>query len=181
MKVTQCVFARLPEMCPKSGLTSVSFNISLVKIWHSFHLKIKIPCGSNTLKHSANPALISFCQVLFKIPYFLAIQLFAPSFIRCGGSKTTNLKLSSSNGKSVKSSAISGLISKLLPSHNVWVSVLISPNKTSLLALSNQNILLPQQTSNIFSLTCKASLRCCVLPNQSVKQDALPRASYLMR
>ncbi len=48
MKHIQCVLARLPDICPKTGRSGVNFKISVTLISVSFHLKIRKPPGFNT-------------------------------------------------------------------------------------------------------------------------------------
>lgn len=58
-------------------------------------------------------ALADFISpVLSKLTVFLANHDFFPARTRCGGSKTTKLKLLSANGSAVKSSRTSGWISR---------------------------------------------------------------------
>ena len=55
------------------------------------------------LIHSQNPSCIIFGQLSSRQPYFKAIHDVLPAHIKCGGSKTTSLKLLSAKGKFVKS------------------------------------------------------------------------------
>nr|AEZ67134.1 hypothetical protein [Ralstonia solanacearum] len=147
MKTYQCVSPLRPVGWPNRGCTSVRARTSRIFTWVSFHLKTKTPSLASTRKHSLNPLRMSSCQVSDSLPYFFVIQLLGPAVCKCGGSKTTSLKLPSSNGISVKSSSMSGSIRSVRPSHSTWLSDRLSPYTTSGFCLSNQNILLPQQGS----------------------------------
>lgn len=55
MNTIQWVCPFLPVGCPKIGRTGVSASTSLTFTCVSAHLKIKVPFGAKTRKHSVNP------------------------------------------------------------------------------------------------------------------------------
>lgn len=86
---------------------------------------------------------------LRSVPYFCAIYAPSLELSKCGGSKTTSLNERSGYGIAVKSATTSGWTSSLRPSHRMYSASRISWKRTFGCVLSNQNILLPQQASNI--------------------------------
>lgn len=137
----------LPVRCPNSGRMPHNSNTSATFTCVSFHLNTRTPSSSKTRKHSEKPDFKSSRQPFGSLPYFFASQLFSPDRIRCGGSKTTNLKVQSLYGRLVKSRITSGSILNVRPSQSTCVSDRMSPNTTSSLCLSSQNMRLPQQGS----------------------------------
>lgn len=84
--------------------TSSRYSRSKIRIaaYCKFHLKIRMPCGHNTLNASENPARKSLRHVyLLRRPNFLPIQAFSPTHSRCGGLNTTTGKLLSATGAHV--------------------------------------------------------------------------------
>ena len=114
---SQCVVACFPLRCPKSGLCGVSFSMSATAISFSAHLKMSVPSGFSTRKHSANPSRSISRQSSPSHPYlsiahpgFFTLRNHVPLAVWCGGSNTTRLNDSSGNGRFVKSASTSGLI-----------------------------------------------------------------------
>lgn len=85
----QCVRAVVPQRCPNSGFIVVNPSTVETGTRCSFHLKINVPSGASTRKHSANPWVSSSCHPGNNRPYFFAVQPLGPAKV-CGGSKTTN-------------------------------------------------------------------------------------------
>jgi len=144
MKTIQCPLAVAPILWPKSGFSCVNDRIVFTDIRCSFHLKINVPYGIRTRKHSANPRLISSFQSIppDKVPYFFAMYPDVPLNV-CGGSNTTSVKVLSGNGSALKSAKTSGstTISRTPCRESAeTVSRRLSTNKVRPSALSNQNI-----------------------------------------
>lgn len=76
-----------------------------------------------------NSLFITLGQSSGSLPYFLANQLFLPTFSKWGGSNTTSLKDLSKNGISVKSDTMSGWTFRFRPSQRMYSSSLMSANK----------------------------------------------------
>ena len=150
MNTIQCVRAVVPHRCPKSGFSGVRDSTVETGTRCSFHLKIRVPRGQSTRKHSANPAPSSSRQPGRSVPYFLRVQLFGPALV-CGGSNTTSENVLSGNGSDLKSARMSGFTVMVRPPCRVsatHVSRRLSTNSARPSALSNQNILDPQQASS---------------------------------
>ena len=158
MNTIQCVLADLPHLCPTSGFSGVRANMCETGMSYSFHLKIKVPSGLRTLKHSLKPCRNIPCQPPGSLPYFFACQPLFPFRTRCGGSKTTIANRLSGHGRAVKSAIISGLTSSILfpprldLSLSIWLSCRLSANTARLSERLNQNIRDPQETSNTGSI-----------------------------
>ncbi|QBX19210.1 hypothetical protein Javan471_0042 [Streptococcus phage Javan471] len=146
INVIQCV---VPLCWPKSGLNGIADKTSFTFIWQSDHLKTSVPPTFRTLMHSSKPFEISSFQLsLSSFPYCAFIIEFWPTCFKCGGSKTTKLKVLSSKGISLKSPTTSGTTFTCLPCISK-VSCLISIKVVCSSFLSNQNKRLPQQASKI--------------------------------
>jgi len=68
----------LPKRCPNNGFSGVSFRTSGTGWSDSDHLKIMVPCGLNTRKHSAKPWRSISRQSPVKCPYFFESNPLAP-------------------------------------------------------------------------------------------------------
>lgn len=155
VNATQCVRLALPLRWPNSGRAGVSFRTSEIGICTDDHLKISVPSGAKTRKHSAKPPRNIERQSPSSAPYFARSQEFGPLLSKCGGSNTTSPKRSDGNGSAVKSEMTPGKItnSRWPPftdeSFSMCRSARLSQKITRSSDLSNQNILEPQHTSRI--------------------------------
>lgn len=161
MNTIQCVLAVVPHRCPNRGASVVRDRTVDTGTRCSFHLKINVPSGHKTRKHSEKPNRISSFQSAFSVPYFLAVQPLGPANV-CGGSKTTSEKVSSLKGKALKSARTSGFTTiSRRPSRvsAVQCSRRLSTNRARPSARSNQNIRDPQHASKTDLLIFKSPLR----------------------
>lgn len=152
MNAIQCVVGLV--VCPYNGGTGDKATTRANGTSLLLHLKIKVPFGFSTRKHSLNPSRSSHSQSPTNRPYLAARMPVVPICRRCGGSNTTCQNDSSGNGMDVKSARISGFTTigfrpfvpgvPLSAAHSPRLLSMYSPRPSH---LSNQNIRLPQHTS----------------------------------